>query len=246
MEAHEHRSLDDATPAVGVIIIHYGRTEPTLSCLTSVLEDSSPVKRAIVIVDNMGNIDAEHLGSQVDVLARPDNPGFGGGANAGVDALPGHQVYGAYVILNNDLELHAGFLSAAVAALSPGVGAVGGPVNDGHTPGELWYAGGDIDFVTGTVSQSCSREQARHRGEVGFIPGAALALSPEAWRQVGGFDPSYFLYNEDIDLCLRLRRAKWRLVFEPAITSSSSVASGTYKRRLSRIVASNSTTSCGT
>ena len=65
------------------------------------------------------------------------------------------------------------------------------------------------------------------------IPGAALALSPEAWRQVGGFDPSYFLYNEDIDLCLRLRRAKWRLVFEPDMACTHYLGECTFSRERS-------------
>jgi GT2 family glycosyltransferase len=50
---------------------------------------------------------------------------------------------------------------------------------------------------------------------VGFIPATALAISTPAWREVVGFDPRFFLYNEDLDLCLRLRRAGWRLRFEP-------------------------------
>ena len=42
-----------------------------------------------------------------------------------------------------------------------------------------------------------------------------MLIRPEAWREMNGFDPRYFMYNEDVDLNFRLRRAGWRVVFLP-------------------------------
>ncbi len=52
--------------------------------------------------------------------------------------------------------------------------------------------------------------------DVPQICGAFMLLRREAWRQIGGFDPAYFMYNEDVDLNVRLRRAGWRVVFLPS------------------------------
>lgn len=59
-------------------------------------------------------------------------------------------------------------------------------------------------------------------GEISFrdvdqITGAYMVIRREAWRQIGGFDPAYFMYNEDVDLNVRLRRAGWRVVFLPDV-----------------------------
>ncbi len=54
-----------------------------------------------------------------------------------------------------------------------------------------------------------------------------MAISSAAWREVGGFDPRFFLYNEDVDLCLRLRRAGWRLLYEPSMACEHSVGGAT-------------------
>ncbi len=51
--------------------------------------------------------------------------------------------------------------------------------------------------------------------DVDQICGAFMLIRPEAWREMVGFDPHYFMYNEDVDLNFRLRRAGWRVVFLP-------------------------------
>ncbi len=53
--------------------------------------------------------------------------------------------------------------------------------------------------------------------DVDQISGAFMAIRREAWHQIGGFDPAYFMYNEDVDLNVRLRRAGWRVVFLPDV-----------------------------
>ncbi len=53
--------------------------------------------------------------------------------------------------------------------------------------------------------------------DVDQISGAFMVIRRAAWQQVGGFDPAYFMYNEDVDLNVRLRRAGWRVVFLPGV-----------------------------
>jgi N-acetylglucosaminyl-diphospho-decaprenol L-rhamnosyltransferase len=48
-----------------------------------------------------------------------------------------------------------------------------------------------------------------------WLSGCALAIRRTAFDDVGGFDPGYFLYVEDVDLGVRLRRLGWRLRYEP-------------------------------
>jgi N-acetylglucosaminyl-diphospho-decaprenol L-rhamnosyltransferase len=52
-------------------------------------------------------------------------------------------------------------------------------------------------------------------GEAGWLSGSCLLLRRGAFEQVGGFDSSFFMYFEDVDLCDRLGRAGWRSVYVP-------------------------------
>lgn len=235
--------MNRESTALGVVIIHYGRAAPTRKCLKSVLEDPSAVERYIAVVDNFGNLKPEEFTDHTILVHRPDNPGFGGGANAGVDALGVAVDCLGFVIMNNDLVIEPGFLGAAAEALEPeGVGAVGGPILVGFDQPTLWYAGGVIRRLTGTVRQSHSKADAGRRREVGFVPGTAIAVRADAWFEIDGFDTGYFLYNEDIDLCLRLRRAGRRLMFEPDMaclhdlgeTTGSSHRSALYLEQITR------------
>jgi GT2 family glycosyltransferase len=195
--------------------------------LESVAADGSRVDRRVVVVDNSGNMDRESLDSGVRHLTRADNPGFGAAANFGLEAIDHDRRCSLYLILNNDALLDGGFLDAAVGALEAGVGAAGGPIHTPSEPPSLWYGGGGVNFLTGTVRQTRSARAAQRRRDVGFIPATAMAISSAAWHEVGGFDPRFFLYNEDVDLCLRLRRAGWRLLYEPSMACEHSVGGAT-------------------
>jgi hypothetical protein len=214
----------------GVAVVHFGDPAPTRACLAALAADPSPVERTVVVVDNSGDLLESTAGSAV-VIHCPDNPGFGAGANLGIAAL-GDDAWDAFVVLNHDVQVCAGFLAAACAAVAgSGVGAAGGPLYLDPERAHLWYAGGQVCFVTGTVRQSRSPRAARRAHAVGFVPGAAMAIAPGAWREVGGFDPSFFLYNEDVDLCLRLRRRGFRLRFEPGMAAIHYVGAATGSNR---------------
>jgi len=216
---------------LGVIVVHYGDRAGTERCVRSLVGDPSAVPRRIAVVDNSaaggGALEEGSFGPGVRVLSSPDNPGFGEGANRGVSCLAATGTPAGWVVLNHDIEVLPGFLDAVHDSLGAArcgsghgrVGAVGGPIYLDRPGGPLWSAGGEVRWLTGTVRQSRSAEDPARARDVGFLPGAAIAVAPRAWNEVGGFDPSIFLYHEDLDLCLRLRRAGWRLRFEPEMAA---------------------------
>ncbi len=203
---------------VGVVIVHFGGPAPTEACLAALERDRSRAARRVVVVDNGGAL-GSGAWRDAEVVPLGGNPGFGAGVNAGVATL-GDRPLDAIVVLNNDIEVADGYLDAAVEAVGrPGVGLAAGPLYLDRPGGALWYAGGSVNWLTGTVRQATSAGAAGRARTVGFVPGAAFAVAAEAWRRAGGFDASYFLYNEDVDLCLRLRRLGWQLFFAPEMVA---------------------------
>ena len=210
-------------PIFGIAIVHFGDPEATERCLESIDRDASTVGRRVVVVDNSGDFPEELLHPGVERLDSADNPGFGEGANRGLRHLLECAAPRWLLVLNHDVELDSGFLDGARDALERtdvgkcGVGAAAGPIYS-SPDGKLWYAGGSVAYLAGTVRQSRSARDASRPRQVGFLPGTAIAVRNEAFRQVGGFDPRIFLYNEDLDLCRRLSAKGFGLYFQPSMS----------------------------
>lgn len=213
---------------VGAVIVHHGDPAPTARAIEAVRNDRSTVDRVVVVVD-AGGLDPATAAAADRVVAARDNPGYGAALGRGVAALDGRAE--VLVLLNHDVTIDSGFLDAASrlvgesAIAESRVGAAGGPLR--LEDGALWYAGGHVRWWSGTVFQSRDPVSATRPREVGFIPAAALAVSLAAWRDVEGFDPWFFLYNEDVDFCLRLRRRGWNLRFDPALSACHVVGGAT-------------------
>jgi N-acetylglucosaminyl-diphospho-decaprenol L-rhamnosyltransferase len=217
---------------VGAVVVHFGEVALTRVCVAALRSDPSDVDLDIVVVDNAGNLAGVELPG-ASVVAPATNCGYGAGVNFGVNAL-GVADRVALVALNNDIEVCPGFLAAAARAVSAsGVGVAVGPHFLDRIAGPYWYAGGSLRVLTGTVHHETSANAARRARPITFVNGAAFAINPEAWSAVGGFDPSYFLYNEDLDLSLRLRRRGFELRFEPAMQVVHHVGSATGSRQRS-------------
>ncbi len=200
-----------------MVIVHFGSVSPTWATVASVLDDPSTVDRRVVVVDNAGELDSAAAPTGVTVVSSGDNPGYGAALNRGVTRLEKGGGCLGYVCLNNDVLMEPGFLDAARDALEAGAGAAGGPIYQDADHTEIWYAGGKINFALGIVRHHRTAEAARRPRRVSFIPATAIAVHGAAWRMIGGFDERFFLYNEDVDLCLRLRRAGWELRFVPGM-----------------------------
>jgi GT2 family glycosyltransferase len=184
------------------------------------LEDQVSTEDEVVVVDNASQDGTPGAARAVAPWARVvetgANLGFAGGCNVGVGASAAPLI----LLLNPDTVPAPGCLDAlrACAAAQPAWGAwqalvmlegserVNSAGNHVHFLGFGWAGGLDEPVVTvGT-----------QRREVAFASGAAMLVRREAWEAVGGFDDRYFMYGEDLDLCLRLRLAGWSVGLEPA------------------------------
>ena len=163
----------------------------------------------LVVVDNR-SADAtvaavRQLAPAATVVESPANVGFAAGVNAGARAAQGDLL----VILNPDAVPGEGFVEA-IRSPSGDWAAWMGLVRAGDGVNS---SGGIVHF-TG-IAWAGQAEPAGTR-EVAFLSGACLAIPRQTFLAAGGFAEPYFMYQEDVDLSLRLRLAGQRLGVEPA------------------------------
>jgi N-acetylglucosaminyl-diphospho-decaprenol L-rhamnosyltransferase len=216
------------TPRITAVVVNYNARDHLLGCLRSLRDDGV---EAVVVVDNGssdGSTDAV-LAADPSAVVIPTggNLGFGAAANRGLAAAPGEYA----VVLNPDVLVEPGTMKvladaadrdAALAVLGPRVENLDGTLYPSvRTFPNLLDAAGHafLGFV-----RPANRFSRRYRmldwdhgaaRAVDWVSGTCMLVRLSALRAVGGFDEGYFMYVEDVDLCWRLRRAGWRVGYEP-------------------------------
>jgi N-acetylglucosaminyl-diphospho-decaprenol L-rhamnosyltransferase len=136
----------------------------------------------------------------------PSNPGFGAGCNA----LARTSSADFLVFLNPDTELVAW---PWAPASPPPRGTVLGPIMVDSGPPSEHY--GRSYRIRDEIARSWLRRRPKPPNGRGYVSGAALLMERTAFERVGGFDSGFFLFYEDIDLCLRANAAGYPTVIEP-------------------------------
>jgi GT2 family glycosyltransferase len=208
-----------AQDCVSVVVVNWNGKYLMGDCLDS-LEKQTYSPTEIIVVDN-GSTDGslqwlEARYPRVRVVNLPENRGFAGGCNAGIEAASGSLI----ALLNNDAVADPGWLEALVEVIRgrPDVGMVASKMILRHQPTVVDSTGISID-ATGVawdrrVGQSAETEE---QVEEIFGPCAGAALyRHELFTDIGGFDDDFFMYLEDVDLAWRARLAGWRCVYAPS------------------------------
>ena len=149
---------------------------------------------------------AAHHTSPVRIEHDPTNPGFGAGCNA----IALRSAADFLMFLNPDTELVAWPWSDA--APPPGATVVGPVMVDSGPPGEHY---GRSYRIRDEVARSWLRRQPQPPDGHGYVSGAAMLIERAVFEGLGGFDHNFFMFYEDIDLCMRANAAGYRTIIEP-------------------------------
>ncbi len=206
---------------VSVILVNFRGADDTLEAIRHLRELDWPSDRLeIVVVENASGDDSlEKLRAgapDVTLVESKKNLGFAGGCNLGVARSNGEYV----AFLNNDARPDRAWVSAAVEAFESGprVGAVASRVLDwegervDYMGSALTWFGMGYKPYTGEPIPNVD-DPAR---DVLFGTGSAMFVRREVYDALGGFDESYFMFFEDVDLGWRLNLLGWRFRYEPA------------------------------
>ena len=219
---------------LSVIIVNYQARELLLECLAALVPDLAPLASEIVVVDNDPADGAPRVLAErfpaVRVIANAENVGYGRAANQGIRATSGAFV----LVMNPDCDPQPGATRTLLDYMRahPRV-AIAGPTLLRPDGGIEYSARGFPDpftflfnrysllhrlFPRNRFSRRYLLSDWDHASEreVDWLTGAFLMVRRAAIDQVGDFDEAFFMFNEDVDWCRRMKVAGWANVFVPA------------------------------
>lgn len=238
MSPHESELLDHSYASCAVIIVTHNSQGPLPLCLKALKAQTRQPKQ-IILVDS-GSQDIDYLrewesDAAVSLHVAGENIGFCCGNNRGMAEVNSEIKY--VLFLNPDAFLTPAFIEKAIALMdepsSSRIGAISGlllgyNLADHQPTGRIdsmgifrtWY-GRWYDRGQGDENDPARTMQ---REDVPALCGALMFCRAEALRSVElgrdiVMDPEFFMYKEDIDLSLRLRRQGWTLCFDPGLVA---------------------------
>ena len=216
---------------IGLVVVTYSPGE-SLAALLDSLPAASSEPVGVVLADNGSDDGSVEVASErpgVQLLRTGGNIGYGRAANLGVAALDDDVEL--FVISNPDLVFFPGALDALADALRrhPEAGAVGPLITD--PAGVVYPSARELPSIGTGIGHAAfgwfwptnpwTRAYRLDRAEpservAGWLSGSCLMVRRAAWEAVGGFDPAYFMYFEDVDLGDRLAKAGWPNLYVPS------------------------------
>jgi len=213
--------------SVDIIVLSYNNFDYIDRCVASVLHsDHKDIK--IYIVDNaskpevLNRVRASFANlPQVVLIENQKNMGFAEGNNIALRRVKGKYA----VILNNDTIVEPGWLGPMINMMESdeGIGACQPKILDMNDRSRFEYggaAGGFIDtygypFLRGRIFDTVETDSGQYddNAELDWCSGTAFMVRNEVLKEVGLFDPIYFMYGEENDLCWRIRMRGHKIVF---------------------------------
>ena len=237
---------------LSVIIVSWNVKDDLPACLMSLYENRPQADFETIVVDNAstdGTVDLlKEQFADVILIANTENRGFAAANNQAIRIAKGQYLF----LLNPDTIVHPQSLDNLITVLDekPTAGACGPRLIDadgtthpsvGYVPtfrsllySKTFFRSFGI-FRSHYKKVTANKLNYDKRSEVEQLSGAALMVRRSVFDEIGLMDEGFFLYYEDADLCLRIRKAGWKIVYVPEAvithiggTSSEQIPIGKY------------------
>jgi len=223
--------MDAVAGPLSIVVPTRDTLELTLRCLASLYASPTPGMEVIVVDDasSDGTAEAARQRHPEILVLRHETPmRFTRSANLGLERAGGEIL----LLLNSDTEVVPGGLQRLVEifAQRPELGIAGALLHypggapqwsGGREPSLVWFfalASGLPRLLARLPFYRRAKPLAPDRPlQVDWVSGAAMAIRRSTWGAVGPFDEGFRFYAQDLDLCLRAKRAGWRTEVRPEI-----------------------------
>jgi N-acetylglucosaminyl-diphospho-decaprenol L-rhamnosyltransferase len=217
-----------AVESLTVVIPNWESPDYTLRCAEALIKDGVPPGRVVLVDNGSADESADRFSRELPdcrLVTLKQNIGYAQAANHGAAALEGR----AYLIVNNDAFLERpGSVERMLAALGRDRVAIVVPrllnpdgslqptVKPLDTPAvALVRASGLSRFIPNSWQPRWSTHWDHGRSrQIRAADGPVILLRGDAWRELGGFSSSSYMYAEDTDICWRAAESGWRVWFE--------------------------------
>lgn len=225
-----------SAPELSIIVVNWNTREITLECLQSALDETRDTRIEILVVDN-GSKDgsAEAIAARfpgITLLAESENHGFAKANNIAAEKARGRHI----LLLNSDTIVLDRAIDRlmAFARATPQARVWGGRTLFGDrslNPTNAWgrvTVWSALCFALGLTMlfprsnlfnpEALGGWDRSSERQVDIVSGCFFLIEADLWRELGGFDPAFFMYGEEADLCARARALGARPLVTPEAT----------------------------
>ena len=191
---------------VSFIIVSYNSAELIERCIESI-QAITDASIEIFVIDNHSRDKSAELVRgkfpQVRLIANHENMGFGAANNQAIPLCQGKYIF----FLNPDTQIQSGSIRSLIRFMddNPQIGLCGTKIIE--PDGSIQWS--VSDHYPG--QRHTRSELAGLKGDIACVLGACMISRSDLIKQIGGFDEDYFLYGEDQDLCLRIRKLGYEI-----------------------------------
>ncbi|MDD5625873.1 MAG: glycosyltransferase family 2 protein [Patescibacteria group bacterium] len=206
---------------ISIIIVNYNAQDWLEDCLRSILKYSADIKLEIIVIDNNSTDESKKFirekFSTIKLIESDKNSGFGQANNQAAEIATGDILF----FLNPDTLIQENIFQKIINAFEQDskIGIVAPQLVLPDNSLQPW-AYGKEEGIMGIIKNKFKNNLSAHQlanlsAEFDWVSGAALAIRRDIFEKINGFDEKFFMYFEDKDLCLRVKKLDYKIAVLP-------------------------------